>query len=242
VLCERGELAEQALGGLGFVRSGLLGDVRAQRLDLTDRDLVRGSTSLHSLVGVPPGGDPKPRPPARRARYARAMGELSSAPVPPLGPADHVRGPEAAPLVVVYGDYECPFCAALELQLRDLPIRVAFRHFPVRGSHPRAFAAAAAAEAAALQGAFWPMHDALFADQGRLEDPHLWARAERLGLDLARFDADRRGPEVAARITADFRGGVRAGVPTTPTMFWDGERHAGRPGEALMDRLANLVV
>ena len=169
------------------------------------------------------------------------MGDLSSAPVPPLGPADHVRGPAGAPLLIVYGDYECPFCAALELRLRPLPVRVAFRHFPVRGAHPRAFAAACAAEAAGLQGAFWPMHDALFADQGRLEDPHLWARAERLGLDLARFDADRRGDPVAARIAADFRAGVRAGVPTTPTMFHDGLLHAGRPDEAVLARLANLA-
>ena len=169
------------------------------------------------------------------------MGDLSSAPLPPVGPADHVRGPDGAPLVVVYGDYECPFCAALELRLRPLPIRVAFRHFPVCGSHPRAFAAACAAEAAGRQGAFWPMHDALFADQGRLEDPHLWARAERLGLDLGRFDADRRDAEVAERIAADFRDGVRAGVPTTPTLFHDGVLHAGRPDAAVLARLANLA-
>ena len=144
-------------------------------------------------------------------------------------------------MVIVYGDYECPFCAALELQLRDIAVRVAYRHFPVRGSHPRAFAAACAAEAAGRQDAFWPMHDALFDDQGRLEDPHLWARAERLGLDLARFDADRRSDAVAARVTADFRGGVRAGVPTTPTLFLDGERHPGRPDAAMWRRLANLA-
>jgi protein-disulfide isomerase len=170
------------------------------------------------------------------------MRDLTSAPVAPVGAGDHVRGPEGAPVVIVYGDYECPFCAALEVRLHGVPIRVAFRHFPVRGSHPRAFPAACAAEAAGRQGAFWPMHDALFADQGRLEDPHLWARAERLGLDLAQFDSDRRDPAVAARITADFRGGVRAGVPTTPTLFWDGERHAGRPDDALVERLANLAV
>ena len=108
-----------------------------------------------------------------------------------------------------------------------------FRHFPVRSSHPRAQAAAHAAEAAALQGAFWPFHDALFADQGRLEDPHLWARAEALGLDLARFDADRRSDAVAERVRADFRGGIRAGVATTPTLFAGDLRHAGRPGPEL---------
>jgi len=169
------------------------------------------------------------------------MGELTTAPLPPLRADDHLRGPAQATLVVVYGDYECPFCAALELRLRELPLRVAFRHFPVRGTHPRAFAAACAAEAAGLQGAFWEMHDALFDDQGRLDDPHLWARAERLGLDLERFEADRRSEAVAERILADFRGGVRAGVPTTPTLFHDGVLHAGRPGEEALARLANLA-
>jgi protein-disulfide isomerase len=148
--------------------------------------------------------------------------------VPPLGPDDHVRGPEDGRPVIVYGDYECPFCAAVEVRLRTLPLRVAFRHFPVSASHPRARAAAHAAEAAAAQGAFWAMHDALFDDQGRLEDPHLWARAERLGLDIARFDADRRSPAVHDRVRAQFRGGVRAGVATTPTVFLEGRRYSGR--------------
>jgi protein-disulfide isomerase len=130
--------------------------------------------------------------------------------------------------VIVYGDYECPFCAALEVRLRAVPVRVAFRHFPVRGSHPRAQAAAQAAEAAAAQGAFWEMHDSLFDDQGRLEDPHLWERAERLGLDVARFDADRRSPAVAERVRSQFHGGVRAGVVTTPTAFAGGRRYSGR--------------
>jgi protein-disulfide isomerase len=130
--------------------------------------------------------------------------------------------------VIVYGDYECPFCAAVEVRLRALPLRVAFRHFPVRASHPRALPAAHAAEAAAAQGAFWAMHDALFDDQGRLEDPHLWERAERLGLDVARFDTDRRSPQVAERVREQFRGGVRAGVATTPTVFLEGGRYSGR--------------
>jgi protein-disulfide isomerase len=114
------------------------------------------------------------------------------------------------------------------VRLRPLPLRVAFRHFPVQGSHPRALAAACAAEAAALQGAFWAMHDALFDDQGRLEDPHLWARAEHLGLDVERFDADRRSDAVRTRVREHFHGGVRAGVVTTPTVFVDGRTYSGR--------------
>jgi protein-disulfide isomerase len=140
--------------------------------------------------------------------------------------------------VIVYGDYECPYCAAFEARLRTLELRLCFRHFPVRSGHPRAQPAACAAEAAGEQGAFWPMHDALFADQGRLEDPHLWARAQALGLDVARFDADRRSDAVAGRVRAQFIGGVRAGVVTTPTAFVDGEAFAGRADAAFWHRLA----
>ena len=150
------------------------------------------------------------------------MTDLSSAPVPDLSAADHVRGPSEARVVIVYADFECPFCAALHLELEARPLRVAFRHFPVRTSHPRAWAAAGAAEAAALQGSFWEMHDSLFEDQGRLEDPHLWERARRLDLNLERFDADRRSEAVAVRVKRDFKSGVRAGVVTTPTVFIDG--------------------
>ena len=142
--------------------------------------------------------------------------------------------------MIVYGDYECPFCAALEARLAVMELRITFRHFPVRASHPRAQAAALAAEAAGLQGAFWPFHDALFGDQGRLEDPHLWARASSLGLDLERFDTDRRSDAVAARVREHFRGGVRAGVATTPTLFARGLKHAGRPGPELWDALRRL--
>jgi protein-disulfide isomerase len=95
-------------------------------------------------------------------------------------------------------------------------------------------AAACAAEAAALQGRFWEMHDALFADQARLEDPHLWARAQALGLDLERFDADRRSEQVRERVRRDFRGGVRAGVVTTPTLFKDGAPYAGEAARGVI--------
>jgi protein-disulfide isomerase len=154
--------------------------------------------------------------------------DLGSAPLPAVSEDDHVRGPEAAPVVIEYADFECPYCAALTLQLDELPLRRVFRHFPIRSSHPRAWPAACAAEAAAIQGRFWQMHDSLFADQGRLEDPHLWDRAGRLGLDVERFEADRRSEAVLARVRRDFEGGVRAGVATTPTVFARGRRLAGQ--------------
>jgi protein-disulfide isomerase len=153
---------------------------------------------------------------------------LGSAPVPEPGGSDHVRGPDDAPLVIEYGDFECPHCAALSLRLEHVTCRLVFRHFPVRSSHPRAWPAACAAEAAGQQGRFWEMHDLLFADPGRLEDPHLWRRAQQLELDLDQFEADRRSESVRDRVGRDFRSGVRAGVVTTPTVFSAGQMHAGR--------------
>jgi protein-disulfide isomerase len=140
---------------------------------------------------------------------------LRSAPVPPPADDDHVRG--EGRVVIVYGDYECPYCAAELAALGD--VRLVFRHFPVVSKHPRSRRLAAAAEAAALQGRFWEMHDSLFADQGHLDDPHLWRRAEELGLDLARFEEDRRSERVAERVDRDFRAGIAAGVMRTPTAF-----------------------
>jgi protein-disulfide isomerase len=150
------------------------------------------------------------------------MSGLGSAPLPPLAPDDHRLGVAGEPFLIVYADYECPYCAVLQQRLTSQPASWVFRHFPVKSKHPRAWAAACAAEAAGLQGRFDEMHAALYGDQARLEDPHLWSRAEALGLDLERFDADRRSDAVVARVRRDFESGVRAGVVTTPTVFRDG--------------------
>jgi protein-disulfide isomerase len=148
-----------------------------------------------------------------------------------------VRG--GGPIVVIeYGDYECPYCARTDVLLSGLPVTRVFRHFPVPSKHPRARALACAAEAAGLQGAFWELHDSFFGDQGHLDDPHLWRRVEGLGLDLERFNRDRRSPEVEERVTRDFRSGVRAGVMTTPTLFVNGELFAGVPPAELIERLS----
>jgi protein-disulfide isomerase len=170
------------------------------------------------------------------------MSDLGSARVPAVCEDDHVRGPAAAPLVIEYGDLECAYCAVLHARLEELratlPLRQVYRHFPVRSAHPRAWAAACATEAAALQGRFWELHDAILADQAHIEDPHLWRLAERLGLDLDRFESDRRSEAVAERVQRDFRSGVRAGVVTTPTVFRDGTPYTG---ERLRSMFAELL-
>lgn len=161
--------------------------------------------------------------------------DLGSAPVPPVRPDDHVHGAPGDPLLIVYGDFTCPACATAHARLAVLPVRRVFRHFALRDKHPRAPALAAAAEAAARQGAFWPFHDALYADQGRLDDPHLWARVTALGLDLERFERDRRAPAVQARIERDVRDGLRAGVALTPTLVVDGEVVPADRTSAILD-------
>jgi protein-disulfide isomerase len=166
----------------------------------------------------------------------RPDAELGSNPIPPVGKDDHLRG--EGPLVVEYSDLECPYCAKANALLAQLPVTRVFRHFPIVSKHPRARVLAQALEAGGLQGAFWELHGSLFEDQGHLDDPHLWERCERLGLDVGRFDRDRRSQAVAERVERDFRSGVRAGVMTTPTLFVDGVAHPGVPDGALLARLA----
>ena len=164
------------------------------------------------------------------------VGDLRSSAPPPPSVDDHVRGDPGGTPVLFYADFTCPRCAVAHERLTRAGARVVFRHFALRAKHERAVALACAAEAAAAQGAFWSFCDALYADQGHLDDPHLWRRVRELGLDLARFEADRRSEAVADRIRADFESGIRAGVTGTPTGFVGGELLAGD----LLDELEAL--
>ncbi len=130
---------------------------------------------------------------------------------------DHVRGPSAGHLIVEYGDYECPYSRQAFREIQRVEgrlsggIRFAFRHFPLTEIHPHALAAAAAAEAAALQGRFWHMHELLFSRQRALEDDDLRRYAAELELDVARFDGDRTGAAVFERIRRDVESGRGVG-------------------------------
>jgi formate-nitrite transporter family protein len=147
---------------------------------------------------------------------------------------DHVRGPADATLVVEYGDYECPFSRqayrSIERVESELPdgVRFAFRHFPLTEIHPHALAASRVAEAAALQGRFWEMHELLFHRQKALEDEDLRRYGSELGLDVGQFDRDRSSRAVLDRIERDFRSGAESGeVRGTPTLFINGVVHLG---------------
>jgi protein-disulfide isomerase len=154
---------------------------------------------------------------------------------------DHVRGPATGPLLVEYGDYECPYSrqAFREIELVEKRasggVRFAFRHFPLTDIHPHALAAAAAAEAAGLQHEFWPMHALLFHRQQALEDDDLRRYAAELGLDIARFDADRESATVRGRVQRDVESGLASGeVLGTPTIFIEGVVHRGPYDHAML--------
>jgi len=157
----------------------------------------------------------------------RALAQLESR-------VDHVRGPTSAPVVLEYGDYQCPYSRqafrAIEQVERELQggVRFAFRHFPLPEIHPHALAAAMAAEAAAAQGQFWKMHERLFHHQATLEDDVLRACADEIGLDLSLFEEDRRAPRTLERVRRDRAIGERSGeVSGTPTLFIEGAVHRG---------------
>ncbi len=152
----------------------------------------------------------------------------------PVNEDDHYAGNPDAPVVLVeYGDYECPYCGqafpivkAMQRQFGD-ELGFVFRNFPLVEAHPHALVAAAAAEAAGMQGRFWPMHDTLFTHQDALDPRSLLLYAEALDLDLDEFAADANSEAVARRIQRDVESGMASGVPGTPTFFVNGRRHTG---------------
>ncbi|MSW95977.1 MAG: thioredoxin domain-containing protein [Actinobacteria bacterium] len=166
------------------------------------------------------------------------MTDLTSASAPPLGENDHLRGPEAAPLVIVYADFTCGQCAIAALALARAPVRVAYRHLVLTTRNRRALPLAVAAEAAGRQGAFWTFHDLIYRDQSHLDDPHIWQRCTELGLDLGRFEEDRREQALTDRVRRQTREGMRAGAATTPLLVLpDGRLHQGAPDAGLLATL-----
>ncbi|MBW4638636.1 MAG: thioredoxin domain-containing protein [Gloeocapsa sp. UFS-A4-WI-NPMV-4B04] len=158
--------------------------------------------------------------------------------VPPLI-QDHIQGVLSASVVLImYGDYEC-FQSANAYRL----IKVAqqqlgpsfkedvcfiFRHFPQVQIHPYAQRAAEAAEAAAMQGQFWQMHEMLFIHQQTLENGYLVEYANHLGLDIPRFLQDLSKGVYVAHIIADIQSGYRSGVEATPALFVNEIRYRER--------------
>jgi protein-disulfide isomerase len=152
----------------------------------------------------------------------------------------HVYGnPDAATTIVEYGDFECPYCGAAAPVLKELidgsdgRVRLVYRNFPLFTVHPFALTAALAAEAAGEQGAFWPMHDILFARQDRLTDADLVRYGAYLKLDPAELVGD-PAQRFAVAVQTDYQDGAEMGVHGTPTIFINDEPYINRVEVAAM--------
>lgn len=166
---------------------------------------------------------------------------------PAVSTTDHKQGKKDADIVIVeYGDYQCPYCGAAYPVLKEImnkygnQIKFVFRNFPLSEMHQYARSAAIVAEAAALQGKFWKMHDAIYENQQYLSENLLLELAEKLELDSEQFYSDIKKSEVAAKVDSDFESGIMSGVNGTPSLFVNGTKFNGSP-EDLLQLMSEIV-
>lgn len=189
--------------------------------------LMRPSTPSTNIAQLPPTiTTPNPQAAATAAAPRPAAANIA--------PITHLRGRADAPLLLEeYGDFQCPPCGAFHPILKRLEgeyptqLRVAFHHFPLRQMHKHAAEASRAAEAAAVQGKFWQMHDLLFEKQKEWNEaamarPVFLGFARTLGLDVQKFAQDMDSSTVSTRVLNDENGGIARGVSGTPTVFLNG--------------------
>lgn len=150
----------------------------------------------------------------------------------------HVEGNKNATVTLVeYGDYQCIHCEEYYPNVKQVQaefndqIKFQFRNFPLTSLHQNAFAAARAAEAAALQGKFWEMHDALYEPSnyqvwsGATDpNPFFVSYAQQLGIKKAQFKTDFASSKVNDLINADEAEGTKLGITGTPSFFLDGKQ------------------
>lgn len=224
-----------AVAGIGFTVALLIADLAftGERLEQAKVGIV-AAAMLASALGWLTFRviDLLPKPARAVALLGRSEAIIDL--VDPVDPdRDHIRGPAVAPVTLVeYGDLECPYCGQAEPVVRELladfgDLRYVWRHLPLSEVHPNARLAAEATEAAARQGAFWEMHDLLFAHQDALGKRDLVRYAEQLGLDVDRFIDDLRKHAGASRVDSDISSADLSGVSGTPTFFVNGRRHHG---------------
>lgn len=162
---------------------------------------------------------------AREARRLTAVIVVDTTGAPSVGPAD------AKVKVVLFSDFECPYCRKVVAPTRKMQEHygfwLAFKHFPLR-NHAFAEPAARAAWAAQQQGKFWPAHDKFFEHNDKLDEDSLKAYAKELGLDVERFARDQASDAAKAAVKRDRGHGEAAGLDGTPTFFVNG-REAHTP-------------
>jgi Na+/H+ antiporter NhaA len=225
-----------AVAGIGFTLSLFIAEIafEGNRLEEAKVGVLAASLGAAMLAyGVFHAIERIPRTALERAGLnpAEPLTDLAVAVDPER---DHVRGRADARITLLeYGDYECPYCGRAEAAIRELladfenDLRYVWRYLPLTDVHPHAQLAAEAAEAAAAQGAFWPMHDLLLTHQDALEPPDLRRYASELGLDVEQFWDDLRARTHAPRVADDVDSADASRVTGTPSFFVNGRRHEG---------------
>jgi Na+/H+ antiporter NhaA len=227
-------LGSGTIAGIGFTVSLLIANLAFTGDELAEAKLgVLAAAVLASLLTFIVYRVTARLPKHKRARALLGDADVLVDLIPPVDVAvDHVRGAAGASVTIVeYGDFQCPYCGQAEPVVRELlsdaDLRYVWRHLPLTDVHPQAQLAAEAAEAAAAQGAFWPMHDLLLDHQDELKPQQLVGYAVELGLDAERFRADLHHHTHEARIAQDVESADLSGVSGTPTFFINGQRHYG---------------
>ena len=232
------------LAGMAFTVSLLVASVAFRGVELREATLgVLTATVVAALltwlVFQITGRLPSPLRTRALLGQSPAIVDLAD---PVDGDRDHIRGPADADVTLVeYGDLECPYCGRAEPVIRELltdfgDLRYVWRHLPLNDVHPRAQLAAEASEAAAAQGAFWPMHDLLLEHQDELAPKDLIRYAEQLGLDVQSFTDDLRSHRWSERVAADVESADVSGVAGTPSFFINGQRQVGAYDLATLSR------
>jgi Na+/H+ antiporter NhaA len=224
-----------AIAGIGFIVSLLIASLAFGGSQLAEAKVGILSAALCAsalgwavfrITALLPG-------PLRLRALLGTAGTITDLAVPVDPGRDHIRGPDRAPVTMVeYGDFECPYCGRAEPVIRELlaghgDLRYVWRHLPLTDVHPHALLAAEAAEAAAAQGKFWPMHDTLLNHQDTLTATGLTRYAAQAGLDLERYTASLDNHAGQAKIAADIDSADLSSVSGTPTFFINGKRHHG---------------
>ena len=173
----------------------------------------------------------------RRSAHPRVTAEIDTVDAPCLGAEQ--------PLVTIveFADFECPYCKIVSPMLAQLArarseqVRYCFKNFPLR-THERAVPASIAAVAAARQGRFWEMHDALYESAPQLSDRDIESCAERVELNLDQFHLDIANDELLEEAMADRFEGLELGIDRTPTIYINGKLYHGELSEIeLADRI-----
>jgi Na+/H+ antiporter NhaA len=227
-------IASGTIAGIGFTVALLIADRAFAGPELDEAKLgALSAAALAALVTWAVLRITTFLPEQRRARALLGDPRLIQDLIPAVDPdRDRVRGPRVAAITVIeFGDFECPYCGQAEPVVRELltdtTIRYVWRNLPLTDVHPRARLAAEAAEAAAAQGAFWPMHDLLLQHQDALARVDLLHYAEQLDLDAGRLGDDLDRGAHTTRIAQDVESADLSGVSGTPTFFINGQRHYG---------------